>query len=191
MQIKKVVLVGSAFILSSVIGRAEADDPCGAKLRVTQRIFRGESRVSQAIETLIATNLVDRDAQGDFQAGKSITLLPGFNAEQGSTFTAQVKSCSCEQGASFLEGGRLTLTAYPNPFVESTILRYRLTEASPVNLTILNQKGEQIDVLVNETSQEAGVYEFKYSNASLPESAYLYSLRTKKGVVTKRLIKGH
>jgi hypothetical protein len=187
----KVVLLGSLFVLPALPGWADSEGPCGLKLQLTERINRGETRQSRAIETLTATNLVANESQADYQAGKSVTLLPGFKAEQGSVFTAQVKACSCSENLAAMESEKLTLTAYPNPFVESTIIRYRLMESSPVKLTVLNEQGQLIDVLVNGTQQEAGLHEITYSNPSLLEKVYLYSLRTKQGVVTKRLLKNH
>jgi hypothetical protein len=141
---------------------------------------------------MTALNVIDRDARADYQAGRSITLLPGFKAEAGATFAAQVKSSSCEQFTALkAEESQLTLTAYPNPFVESTVIRYRLQQASPVYLSILDEQGKVVEVLVDGKSQEAGLHEFTYRNSSLSESLYLYSLRTKAGVITKRLLKGN
>lgn len=183
------IFLCSTMLLPPVIFATGIDDPCGVKLQMSQKIAWGEIQRSRAVETLVATNIVARAAQGDYEAGRSITLLPGFTAEQGSTFTAQIKSCSCDQVE--LEGNQLKLTAYPNPFVESTIIRYQLTEASPVNLTLVDEQGQTVAVLVSEANQEAGLHEYKYRNRSLQESVYLYSLRTKHGVITKRLVKAH
>jgi hypothetical protein len=183
------ILWGSIMILRATDGWAEEGDPCGVKIRITQQIAWGQTQRLQAIETLIATNTVENAAQGDYQAGRSITLLPGFTAKQGSTFTAQVKPCPCDQTE--LEGSRLTLTAYPNPFIESTVIRYQLHEATPVQLTVVDEQGRVVEVLADDKSQEVGAHEYTYRNASLPEAVYLYSLRTKEGVITRRLVKSH
>ena len=186
------MLLGSMIILQATDGWAKEDDPCGHTLKMTKRIERGATNYSQAIETMTALNVIDRDARADYQAGRSITLLPGFKAEAGATFAAQVKSSSCEQFTALkAEESQLTLTAYPNPFVESTVIRYRLQQASPVYLSILDEQGKVVEVLVDGKSQEAGLHEFTYRNSSLSESLYLYSLRTKAGVITKRLLKGN
>lgn len=182
----------SLLVMYAMPGSASSDDPCGNKLQLTQRINRGESRLSQAVETLSASNVISREAQAEYQAGHSVTLLPGFSAEQGATFVAQVKTCDCEKNVYAgvnLEANRLTLTAYPNPFTEKTVIRYRLTKASPVNLSLLNEQGQTVDVLLNGEVQEAGLHEYTYRNASLHTMVYLYSLRTNQGTVSKRLVK--
>ena len=178
-------------IMPSLNVFAEDDNPCGITLRLTRQISYGESQKSQAIKTMVATNIIDRDAKADYQAGQSITLMPGFSAERGASFTAQVKSCSCDQNSLFTEAdvNQLTLTAYPNPFVETTVIRYRLSEASPVNLSLFNEQGKIVDVLVNNEIQEAGLHEYTYRNSTATTMIYLYSLKTKKGEVSKRLIK--
>lgn len=141
---------------------------------------------------MLATNVIDANAQADYQAGRSVTLLPGFSAERGATFSAVVQSCSCDKGLLTVaesDADRLRLTAYPNPFTESTVIRYRLAEASPVNLSLLNEQGQVLEVLVNDALQEAGLHEYTYRNGSAPAAVYLYSLRTSQGVVSKRLLK--
>ena len=183
------ILLSGSILLLPLLSWAGDDDPCGVKLQIAKQINWGQVQRLRAGETITATNLISSTAQGDYKAGNSISLLPGFHAERGSLFAAQVHPCDCNPiGA---EANHLSLTAYPNPFVESTVIRYRLTDASPVNLTLLDEQGQPIKVLVSETSQEAGVYEYKYRNSSLQESVYLYSLQTNKGVITKRLVKGH
>ncbi len=178
----------SSIMLLPLVSWAGDDDPCGIKLRVSQPVGWGQQQRVQAVETITATSIISKSAQGDYQAGQSVTLLPGFQAKHGSLFTAQARACECGSGE--LERNQLTLTAYPNPFVESTVIRYRLTEGSPVTLTLLNEQGQLITTLVSET-QEAGVHEYTYRDSSLRESVYLYALRTKEGLVTKRLVKGH
>ncbi|QJW89655.1 T9SS type A sorting domain-containing protein [Spirosoma taeanense] len=187
------VLLSGLFLIPSAAGWAGTEDPCAVTLRLTQRISRGETRQPQAIQTLVATNVVDREALASYQAGRSLTLLPGFSAEQGSVFTAEVKSCTCNPLPSAdlaaESENRLTLTAYPNPFTETTVIRYRLTEASAVSLSLLDEQGRAVDMLISGEMQEAGLHEYTYRNASSPAMVYLYSLRTNQGVTTKRLIK--
>ncbi len=179
-------------MLQATNGWATDDDPCGRNLKMLKRVDRGEVRLTQATETLTAQNVIASDAKADYQAGNSITLMPGFKAEAGATFLAQVKSCDCNELAALKsEAEQVTLSAYPNPFVESTVIRYQLKQASPVYLSIVDEQGKVLDVLVDDKSQEAGVHEYTYRNSSLPESMYLYSLRTKEGVITKRLLKGN
>ncbi|RIV21276.1 T9SS C-terminal target domain-containing protein [Fibrisoma montanum] len=182
------VLLSGILLLSSSVGWAKAEEPCSDRLRLTQRVNQGEVRQSQAIESLVASNVVASSAKAEYQAGRSVTLLPGFTAEHGSRFEAQVKDCSCDQALLSAES-RSILAAYPNPFIEATVIKYRLAEASPVTLSLLNAQGQTVEVLLSSDFQEAGAHEFTYKNASLPASVYLYSLRTTQGIVTKRLVK--
>ena len=86
--------------------------------------------------------------------------------------------------------------SYPNPFNPSTTIRYQLSEPGDVRLTIYNQLGQEIRVLVFET-QPAGWYRVSWDGrdeAGQPVSSgvYLYRLevaeeflQTKKMVVVR------
>lgn len=184
----RILIIGSIIVLPSLTWAGD-DDPCGPTVRMAKQINLGQVKRLRAGETITATNLISSAAQGDYKAGNSIALLPGFHAERGSVFAAQVHPCDCNPVG--VESNHLSLTAYPNPFIESTVIRYQLTDASPVSLTLLDEQGQLVKVLVSEANREAGVYEYTYRNSSLRESVYLYSLKTSNGVITKRLVKGH
>jgi hypothetical protein len=77
---------------------------------------------------------------------------------------------------------------YPNPFNPTTIIPYRLKERGYVKLTIYDIKGEQVEVLVNQT-QEAGYYEVEFMGKNsekgktlvdrIASGIYLYRLDVK------------
>jgi hypothetical protein len=53
----------------------------------------------------------------------------------------------------------------PNPFRESTRIRYKVTKAGPVSLKILDRCGKELAVLVND-EQPPGEYSVGYSPAN-------------------------
>jgi len=81
---------------------------------------------------------------------------------------------------------------YPNPFNPSTTLSYRLKRSTPVTLTVYNLLGQQISVLVNKT-QQAGNYSVEWNGRSSAGQAvasgiYLYSLKTREGIKTRKMM---
>jgi hypothetical protein len=69
---------------------------------------------------------------------------------------------------------------YPNPFNPSTTLRYNLTEAGQVQLTVHNVVGQQVRVLVDQV-QEAGAHQIEWdgrdqSGQAVAPGLYLYRL---------------
>src|SRR3989304_9656117 len=58
---------------------------------------------------------------------------------------------------------------YPNPFSEKTTIKFCVAYKIRVKLTILNEEGESIKVLVDE-EKAAGTYEVEFQSAVVPNS---------------------
>jgi len=67
------------------------------------------------------------------------------------------------------------LNAYPNPFNSSTNIIYWLKKGSSVNLTVYNNLGQEVMVLVNKF-QEAGKYRINFNLANSSSGVYFYKL---------------
>jgi hypothetical protein len=65
---------------------------------------------------------------------------------------------------------------FPNPFKQITEIYYELPESGMVNLTVFNNLGEQISVLV-ETEQKGGSYTVKFDASRLSAGAYFYTIK--------------
>ena len=65
---------------------------------------------------------------------------------------------------------------FPNPFKQITEIYYELPEAGMVSLTVFNNLGEQISVLV-ETEQKGGSYTVKFDASGLSAGAYFYTIK--------------
>jgi C1A family cysteine protease len=68
---------------------------------------------------------------------------------------------------------------YPNPFNPETMIRYRLSGASQVLLTVYNLRGETVKILVN-ASQTAGEYTVQWDgtdDGGIPVSSGIYLYR--------------
>lgn len=80
---------------------------------------------------------------------------------------------------------------YPNPFNPSTTIAYRLTQATPVQLTVYNMAGQVVRTLVD-AEQEAGAYETTWDGTNMhgemvSSGTYLYRLEADGFVETKRM----
>jgi len=65
---------------------------------------------------------------------------------------------------------------FPNPFKDSTKIKYCLPVKTDVNLTVYNSVGEKVKELVN-TMQEAGTYEIKLGSGDFPNGSYYYRIQ--------------
>lgn len=75
---------------------------------------------------------------------------------------------------------RIEIANYPNPFNPETTIRFQLNFNQPVNLSIMNIKGQRVRTLINDY-REAGEYRYiwdgKDDNGNLlPSGIYIYSL---------------
>ncbi len=69
---------------------------------------------------------------------------------------------------------------YPNPFNPGTVISYRLSVASEVQLVVYNALGQKVRTLVSER-QKAGKYSVRFNAADLPSGFYIYRLNTGTG----------
>jgi agmatine deiminase len=76
---------------------------------------------------------------------------------------------------------------FPNPFTQSTTIRYRLTERSDVKLEVINTLGRQVATLVN-TEQSEGIYNIPFNAGELPAGIYYIRIVTDKTTMTKKML---
>jgi uncharacterized protein (DUF362 family) len=79
------------------------------------------------------------------------------------------------------------LQSYPNPFNAVTTIEFRITQPGHVSLTVFNQRGEQVCVLVDGVLP-AGIHHSTFSGESYPSGVYYYTLKTGRDTVTKRMV---
>ena len=90
--------------------------------------------------------------------------------------------------------GSLGLSAnYPNPFNAATVIRFALSEAEKVELSVFNLAGQQVATLV-EGVRESGAYAVNWdgrddAGRALASGVYLYRLQTDEGrIETRKLV---
>lgn len=69
------------------------------------------------------------------------------------------------------------VSAIPNPFNSSILIKYSLPKGSIVNFKIYNSKGNIIKE-IKENRKTAGYYEISWTPENLPDGVYYYSLTT-------------
>ena len=76
---------------------------------------------------------------------------------------------------------------YPNPFSNSTNIRFTLQEASDVKLTVFNVIGQEVSALFD-GELAAGDHSIFWQPDGLPNGVYYYQLVSRGRVHTKRCI---
>ena len=140
--------------------------------------------LEQAVETIEAVNTIGAVSTVEYEAGRTVMLLPGFQAQHGSVFTASIKPVATNQ-----EGLVLRLNAFPNPFEQSTTIDYFLPADGKVNVWITDSQGKIIAQLVNDENQSAGKHQLEWKPASVEAGIYIPIVEANQQKAISRLIK--
>lgn len=153
------------------------------RVRVQLDYEKSGQYLQEATETVEAANKVGKSIDLEYRAGKTVVLLPGFEAKTGSVFVANVRPvlANAEKG--------LELTAYPNPFEQTTTISYYLPADGKVNLWIVDTQGKLIQRLINNQEQAAGKHEFNWHADSESSGVYFPVVESNKQKVTVRIVK--
>lgn len=174
------------FLFVMSVRVASAQD---ASLKITDNINRA-TKHEVATETISATNVVSEDSRVHYEAGKSVKLLPGFTAKNGSNFKASIgKIESSSRIAGAEASDKASMYAYPNPFETSVDIQYYVPKAGKVTLSITNIIGMTIATLVDNQEISEGNHSVKYSGDGTTSGTYLYTLKTDTGSISKKLAK--
>jgi hypothetical protein len=76
---------------------------------------------------------------------------------------------------------------YPNPFNPSTVINYRIPQASFVTLKLYDLLGREVSTLVN-TYQSAGEYRVEFDASGLPTGTYFYRLWNGENTAIRKLL---
>lgn len=84
------------------------------------------------------------------------------------------------------------LAVYPNPYTESTVIKYNLSASSDVRLDIYNAVGARVAQLVNQ-QQSSGTYSYQLSSSEfkLPAGIYYVNLQVGDKLSSKKIIQLH
>jgi len=78
------------------------------------------------------------------------------------------------------------LSSAPNPFTETTSIRYILQTASNVSIEVFDQSGHQVSVLVAPRQQQPGIYSVPFNTSTLSKGVYFVKA-IKDGIVMQSL----
>lgn len=154
-------------------------------LRIQINYEKEGQYVQQAVATIEAVNTVSASAVVEYRAGRSVTMLPGFEARMGSTFTAAIKAADIGK-----EGdAKLIVAAFPNPFDQSTTIYYFLPADGKVNLWITDGQGKVVAQLIQGEQQTAGNHRVDWNPKSISAGVYMPLVEANGQKASNRLIK--
>ncbi|MEM9846943.1 MAG: T9SS type A sorting domain-containing protein [Bacteroidota bacterium] len=127
-----------------------------------------------------------------FSAGAAVLLKAGFTAANGSTFTARIGGCIANPAQHTEARSRTqtlanTLSIYPNPSDGQVNISYHLPQDSPIHLGIYHLNGQLLKVAKTTSTEQKGKHLLVLDTADLTPGIYIVLLRSKFGVVSRKL----
>jgi hypothetical protein len=126
-------------------------------------------------------SLTDVDGNGKYE------IL--FLGNMGSNYSWYLYGLNGTTIVNELDGNKIQASNYPNPFNQTTTIKYNVPEnATLVNLIIFDANGNVLKTLVNET-KSVGDYEIVFNGLDLSNGVYFYQVNIGNVVGTKKMIK--
>jgi len=151
-----------------------------------EQIYSAEFRVPIAGGDVVFPTLAGNEENGsgafyDFQGdGWLIAADASLFIRFRTNSVLSVDDVSVEDGVELVQN-------YPNPVVDQTRISFRLKEPSEIALEIRDVAGKLVDKEVLGL-RPAGVTNYDYNASNLSSGAYMYSILTDKGSVTRKMI---
>ena len=120
-------------------GIAGCSEGTAVNLNITHTITSGEVEFYKATDNITASNVIESGATVTYEAGKKITLKPGFTAEAGSNFTAQIKEYDC-----IVTCDPINLVAWTSYVCKGDDLCFNILYATNYNVSIYTITGSLV-----------------------------------------------
>lgn len=137
--------------------------------------------------------IVKSDVMVSFRAANNITLLPGFCANTGSSFSAQIGHCNPADGnltedsrSASLDTPDLTpdrsSLVWPNPFTDYCTISLQLANAATTQIRVLSIQGNLLDTVLDNALLSAGKHQIQLHPERLQTGTYLLVVETDNGL---------
>jgi len=80
------------------------------------------------------------------------------------------------------------LKIFPNPFYSSTTIQFELDKWDIVNVSVFNQMGKLVKVLLNNSKQAEGSHNLTFEMSNLASGIYWVRLRTQDTLISKKMV---
>ena len=181
--------LSDADTIEIAIGDAFCNITCTPTL--TLEDITSATEIQRASQTITSTETILSGANVTYQAGESITLLPDFHAESGSSFLAQIAGCTpsfAKTGTSFNTvqnltavkkvANKLEVSITPNPFTTSATIDYFLSKPDRVTIMLYSLEGKRLRPIIKNQYQDAGPHSIPLDRNNLNKGLYFLQIRT-------------
>ncbi len=137
---------------------------------ITSTTLKGGINVNFCIESLSHNTFIYDSYENDFSCSNSSSAKASLSEENNS-----------KGQNTFLNYN------YPNPFKSSTTIRFKLEDASNVNLEVYNLRGQKIKTLVSQM-KSSGTHSVNFDGSGLKPGVYMYRIQAGESIQTGKMI---
>lgn len=83
----------------------------------------------------------------------------------------------------------ISISSYPDPFIKSTTISYKLIKGDFINLSVYDMQGKMVNGFVNQYV-DAGNYTVTFNAGHLPTGVYVVRVTSSAGVITHKMVLG-
>jgi hypothetical protein len=139
----------------------------------------------QATKNITADNQINNSGVV-YLAGESVLLNPGFHVTASANFMAKIglenlkSEYELPEKSALLYSDKITMAlgTYPNPFVESTTIEFRLPKAFKIDLVVFDTKGVEVKRIINQEVWSEGLHAVNFGSRNLMPGIYICVLST-------------
>lgn len=165
-------------------------------------------RVTGIIES---TGFVTQSGKASFLATGRIDFLPGFQANSGSDFVAEIIPCvpttmsaiseevivekrsikassPIAQVSKTIDPIVVSFKTTPNPFWNKTTIELSLTEPQNINISVFSLLGSKVKVLLSSENLPAGIHQFTLEKADLSTGMYIVKVYNKTTNLSQKVV---
>ena len=158
--------------------------------------------------TLLSKEVIPSNQNVTYRAGESIHLTTGFHAQMGSEFLAEIVPCTNSftllptkaheetrqvliKDDTNIQVHSMTLQIHPNLVQHEAFLKLYLPQTQSISITLYNQNGQLIEMLLTSVSQGKGTHNYVLQAEALPSGTYFVQAKGSKEVVVAKLMVQH
>jgi len=167
------------------------------------------SETFQLAGIIESTGFVTQTSEVGFLATGRVDLLPGFQANGGSNFIAEIIPCApttvslVSEEITVARNSKaspvipvaktvnpitVTLKTQPNPFWDKTTIELALSKAQNVNISVFSLLGSEVKTLASDENLSAGTHQFIFEKADLSTGMYIVKVYNQTTNLSQKII---
>ncbi|MEM6316985.1 MAG: 3-coathanger stack domain-containing protein, partial [Bacteroidota bacterium] len=159
-----------------------------------------EAMAYRTERAITSTGLVDNSTTTNYVAEQSITLMPGFHAMAGSSFTARIAACTTPSASiaavtrennssnNLLSGHEVKL--FPNPVVDNFTVEIDAFESNVASIQIYDVLGKVLRQPTTNQTIRKGTQQISVSASGLAAGLYYCQIRIGAATFTRSFVVG-